>query len=146
VIAEATSAPYPVSYYAADGTVPASTAGAGGEYVNQMGPSITLADDSQLIAYAEMTNGTWFEGRLFAVDQSVVPATMVQLSLPYPAAGYSYVFDIALMAVDQITGIILIGATVNNSGTVSSVLWTVQGPALLPNLTGQLLDDRVRFT
>jgi hypothetical protein len=144
MIAELTSGVNPVNYYAADGTVPASAAGVGGEFVNLFGPSVTLGDN--LIAYAEMSNGTWFEGRLFAVDQSVVPPTMAQLSLPYPAAGFSYVFDIALMAVDQITGIILIGASIQDSGLVSLILWTVQGPALLPNLTGQLLDDRVRFT
>lgn len=152
LIAEATSGAYPVNYYAADGSVPASTAGVGGEFVNLFGPSVTLGDSKHLIAYAEMTNGTWFEGRLFAVDQSV-PTTMVELSLPYPVTGvgrvYSYVFDLALMAVDQTTGIILIGATVQDSSfpaVISLILWAVQGPANKPNLTGQPLDDRVRFT
>jgi hypothetical protein len=153
LIAEATSGVYPVNYYAADGTMPASAAGVGGEYVNLFGPAVTLGDAKHLISYAEMDNNIGgygvlggFEGRLFAVDQSVVPATMVQLSLSYPTAGYSYVFDIAHMDADQTTGIILIGAMVKNGTVVSSVLWTVQGPAMTPNLTGQLLADRVRFT
>jgi len=156
MIAEAYSGVYPVNYYAADGSIPASGAGVGGEYVNLWGPFVILGDSKHLISYAEMDNNAGgygvlggFGGRLFTVDQSVVPATMAQLSLPYPMAGYSYVFDIAHMDADQTTGIILIGAMVYDrygTGLVNSVLWTVQGPSNAPNLTGQLLDDRVRFT
>ena len=132
LIAESYSGVYPVNYYAADGSVPASGAGVGGEYVNLFGPFVALGDGQHLISYAEMDlGGGSLEGRLFAVDQGVVPATMAQLSLPYPAPGYSYVFDIAHMDAGQTTGIILLGAMLYDryvTGLVSSVLWVIQGP------------------
>jgi hypothetical protein len=150
LIAESFSPVLGVNFYAADGSVSASYAMVGSEYVNLFGPSVTLADSS-LILYLELANAadaSAFDGFLIAVDQSVVPATMEHLSLPYPVSGYSYVFDIAHMDVDQSTGIILIGAMLYDfgAGLVSSVLWVVQGPVMTPNLTGQLLEDRVRFT
>ena len=56
------------------------------------------------------------------------------------------------LAVDQDSGVMLVGMSCVNRGTqqeymINFMVWAIQGPAgAKPNLAGNLLDDRVRFT
>lgn len=123
---------YPVNYYDASGALVSTYAMVGSEYINIVGQPAALLNYTQPVVYAEMFNaaGTGFEGALFAADLSTVPATLKKVVLPYlGGGGFSYGTLINLIAADQTTGVILIGAScVNNVDVTTTNLWVIQGP------------------
>lgn len=97
------------------------------------------------------------QGQFVAVDPTVVPPAIEILTLPVTGLAHPGI-STGLAFIDPgdwqasyslATGVIAISATVKtNEGPNywSVVVWLIQGPANTPDLSGRLLEDRVRFT
>jgi len=129
-----------------------------GLYYYEMGHSNTTAP------YYENSN----EGRLVAIDNSGATPVMEVLALPYfgvpPVDTVTLSVGSTTISADPVSGLILIATTLLSrvydypvqvgGGTrqypgsyfYTTLAWAIQGPSMTPNLTGQLLEDRVRFT
>jgi len=107
------------------------------------------------------------EGRLVTIDNSEPTPVMEVLALPYfgvpPVATVTLSAGSTTISADPVSGLILIATTLLSrvydysvalGGTqqyptnslYTTLAWAIQGPSNMPNLTGQLLGDRVRFT
>jgi hypothetical protein len=119
-------------------------------------PSIPVSspDGKILYQYVEVTDGAVYSGEFWCVvDQSATPPVLESLALPYfgiPAdpgavsSGY-YPCVVANPTNGEVVAVTsIVGADVDY--TTSVIAWKIQGPGNKPNLSGQLLDNRVRFT
>jgi len=125
-----------------------------GPWQDLVWPSGCAFGSTRVVGGGPVSNDTYSLGyayRFDALDFSVTPPAMDHLILPLPAPLVPLDGDVTglfgQVGADYLTGRILTSAVhvSDNAGADLSV-WLIQGPANMPNLSGQLLDNRVRFT
>jgi len=136
--------------------------GSDGQYTNVPGTRDSLMSGRYALTAQEWGAGTWpnyFGCRLYSWDQAS-PVAVEILELPYfdvppfvsgtGPVTVSWLSSGGTMAVDQTSGKIIVATNVvtqlSPTDSFSTLVWAIQGPSNMPNLTGQLLEDRVRFT